>query len=666
MDPGLRRDDGVSRFHRRAGNDGAGKRARVFRTASQNGYLLLPVAVAIALIVVIAFLISSESAIEVDMTAGEIEAARAQYVAQAGLQHALQHHAQQGCGPYTDLTNYPFGTDEYDTKLSHDLGGTISYTISVDQDGWLESEAPAGVDATGPNLLIRRVGTDIRRAIYRYDLSPLAPKAAILSATANFYANQAHPEGPIEIHALTEDWDETNASWDLLGDAMEAAVLASIPPQSSAGVWVSVDLTSQVQAWVNGADNFGIALNATAEGTQTVYVAREGAEVPYLEVVVGTPPTSPAKLSSTSKLDGGGAATIKREVTLKQNPAGYLQLQPGDTDGKDAWISEDKTDWNYGSGDLLRAREPGGDWRSVIEFNLGQLPHGARVQSAILELYRINGFGNDPGPINFHAVTQSWEEGSNNGGTGAGVTWDYRDTTALPWSNSGGDYDPVPGASVDLDANVDTWFSIDVTSLVHNWSNGTRPNHGMIMVAGDPVVRAEFASSEYADPALRPKLNITYSCTCGQVCLAPQGSGNLLMVVISPTVLVDEDQKAKDLFESWGFTVSVISESANQASYDTAVAANDVVFISETVNSTQVGTKLVNAPIGVVSQDGDYNPDLGLAPGASLKVGGDIDIVSTDHYITQPYSLGTHPHYTDDKEQAIDNSGLSADQQTLT
>ena len=44
---------------------------------------------------------------------------------------------------------------------------------------------------------------------------------------------------------------------------------------------------------------------------------------------------------------------------------------------------------------------------------------------------------------------------------------------------------------------------------------------------------------------------------------------------------------------------------------------SDVVFISETVNSNQVGTRLVDTSIGVVSQDGDYNADLGLATGAA-------------------------------------------------
>ena len=66
----------------------------------------------------------------------------------------------------------------------------------------------------------------------------------------------------------------------------------------------------------------------------------------------------------------------------------------------------------------------------------------------------------------------------------------------------------------------------------------------------------------------------------------------------------------KALFESWGYTVSVVGESSNQSAYDAGIAAADVVFISETVNANQVGTKLANAPIGVVSQDGIYMDDL--------------------------------------------------------
>ena len=317
MDPGLRRDDGG--------------RSR------QSGYLLLPVAVAIALIGVIAFLISRQSAIEVNLTAGELNTARAEYVAQAGLEHALRQHAQQRCGPYSDLTNYPFGSDEYDTKLSHDLGGTANYSALTDQDTWIRSDNPTENKASDTKLHIRFESGTIERPMYRYDLSSIPAKATILSARAWFYVVVEHPEGPVDIHRITADWAETDATWDSMGTSLDDAVLARSPAQPNPGIWVSITLTGQVQAWVNGAPNYGITLNSTSEGTNGEYGSRESATESYIEVIVGTPPTSPAKLESTSKIDGGGAATITRSVTLVQQP-GFTQLRPDAAAGEDAEI----------------------------------------------------------------------------------------------------------------------------------------------------------------------------------------------------------------------------------------------------------------------------------------------------------------------------------------
>ena len=57
----------------------------------------------------------------------ELEAEQAQYVAEAGLQHALWQTALQGCGPYTNLTNQALGGGSYTTNLTSGLGSTTSY-----------------------------------------------------------------------------------------------------------------------------------------------------------------------------------------------------------------------------------------------------------------------------------------------------------------------------------------------------------------------------------------------------------------------------------------------------------------------------------------------------------------------------------------------------------
>ncbi len=625
------------------------------RSGRQTGYLLLPVAVAIALIGVIAFLISRQSAIEVDLTTGEFNTARAEYVAQAGLQHALRQHAQQKCGPYSDLTNYPFGSDEYNTKLVHDLGGTANFSALTDQDSWIGSDNPTANNASDTKLEITFESGNIERPMYRYDLSSIPAKANILSARAWFYVVKEHPEGPVDIHPITADWTETDATWDSMGASLDSAVLVSIPAQPTPGIWVSVNLTAQVQSWINGQLNYGITLNSTSEGTQSEYGSRESATESYIEVIVGTPPTSPAKLSSTSKLDGGGAATIVHEVTLLQQP-GFSQLQPDAVDGQDAEIWDQSPNNNYGASAETWVSSAASDTtRSLLRFNTGAIPAGAQILQATLSLERQSGSGADQ-PVSAHRIRNSWSEDS--------VTWNEREA-GTNWDMPGADFDIAAIATTPV-GPANQRYAWNITPLVQGWVDGSYPNHGVALVAAIAGMPGErFYTSDEADPSRWPSLSVTYACACGQVCAPVQGSGNLLMVVISPTVLAAEDQKAKDLFESWGYTVSVISESANQSTYDALIANNDVVFISETVNSNSVGTKLVNAPIGVVSQDGDYNPDLGLAPGASLKVGNAIDIVSTDHYITRPFAVGAHEIYTADMEQAIVTGSLTADQQTL-
>ncbi len=176
---------------------------------------------------------------------------------------------------------------------------------------------------------------------------------------------------------------------------------------------------------------------------------------------------------------------------------------------------------------------------------------------------------------------------------------------------------------------------------------------------------AYFASSEDTNPTLQPKLTITYACECGSPCLAPQGSGNVLMVVVNPTTLVPADAYKKALFESWGYTVTVLSESANQTTYDSAVAAADVVYISESVNSTQVGSKLANAPIGVITEDGTYNDALGISNNAGVTTGSAINITDTSHYITGIFPSGPLDIYDADMEQLVIFNGPAPDLQTL-
>ena len=113
----------------------------------------------------------------------------------AGVNHARWQLAQQGCGPFTDLTGEPLGDHSYTTTLTTNLGSTTAYTISVDQDTWIRSDQPTDNKATDGQLHVRYQTGIIERPMYRYDVSPIPVGSSILSATAWFYVSAAHPEG---------------------------------------------------------------------------------------------------------------------------------------------------------------------------------------------------------------------------------------------------------------------------------------------------------------------------------------------------------------------------------------------------------------------------------------------------------------------------------------
>ncbi|MCP5093087.1 MAG: DNRLRE domain-containing protein, partial [Gammaproteobacteria bacterium] len=609
----------------------------MIRPGKQTGYILLSVIVVITLVAAIALLITTESVLESNTAGSELDAQQAQYVAGAGLNHALWLNRQQGCGPYGDLTNEPLGNDKYSSSLTTDLGSTDAVTVNVDQDSWIRNDDTPKTHPSDSKLHIRFEGGTIERPVYRYDLSSIPASASILSAIAWFHVNKEHSEGPVDIHALDADWTDANANWDLLGDKMNATILATIPAQPIS-VWVSVNLTSQVQAWVNGQPNYGITLNSNSEGTHGEYSSIESANAPYLEVVVGTAPTSPAQLKSVGTLANGVSRTINRnDVVLYQRPTGVLQLQPDAADGEDAEIFEQSPNSNYGSSAETWVSSAASDTtRSLLRFNMGALPTGARIQSANLSLKRWTGSGSDQ-PVSAHRIRNSWSEDS--------VTWNKRES-GTNWDTAGGDFDNRAVSTTPVGPANDryTW---NITPLVQGWVDGSYPNYGVALVAAvDGMPGEQFHTSDDADPSRWPSLSTTYTCACGEVCLMPQGSGKIALIGDdnSPD---PADQLKIQIIESWGYEVDFYedwhSNTINWSNYD-------LVYVSETVISDDVRADLSNLSIGVVNEEPNLYDDLRLAGGDTEHVGSSIDIVDNSHFITSIFPLGALPIYAADME----------------
>ncbi len=623
-----------------------------------SGYILLSVVVAIVLIAAIAVMTSQQSGLEVNNTVSEFEATQAEYVAQAGLQHGIRQAMQQGCGPYTDLTNTAFGSDQYSTTLTTDLGSTTPYLVPTDQDTWIRNDNTSANMATDWKLHIRYEAGNIERPMYKYDLSAIPANASILSATAWFYINKEHAEGPVDIHRLQADWQDNTATWNTMGDQMDPTVIATIPTQPARHLWVQVNLTSQVQAWVNGQPNYGITLNSTSEGTNGEYVGEEDAShKSYINVIVGTAPSSPVSLQSVGTLTSGVTRTLlHNDVTLQQSPTSFIHWQHDATLGEDVEIWNQQPDNNYGNAAETWVSSASNDTtHTLLHFNMGKVPAGARILGATLSLDRQSGFGSDQ-PVSAHRIKNSWSEDS--------VTWNSR-KSGINWDTAGSDFDSMAVATTPV-GPVNQRYEWNITPLAQGWIDSSYPNHGVALIAAIAGMAGEqFYTSDHADPTRRPSLSITYTCECGNACIAPQGEGNLLLVVNIPTSLTENEAYKKSLFESWGYTVSLINDDDNQATYNAALANNDVVYISEKITGSTLGNKLSSTSKGVISEEGRQNVYQGTSSDFANATGDAIDIIDNSHYITAPFATGNLPIYDAPMDQLTTSGTLATDQQTL-
>ncbi len=137
------------------------------------------------------------------------------------------------------------------------------------------------------------------------------------------------------------------------------------------------------------------------------------------------------------------------------------------------------------------------------------------------------------------------------------------------------------------------------------------------------------------DPSQAPLLHIEY------VVVARPIANRLLFVVSSSSSPTAKETQREAFFEDIGYSVTLIADSASQAAFDTAAAANDVGYISGQVSPNTVKTKLKAKPLGVVSEEPNLSDDFAVASKNTSASTSSINIAKNNHYITSPFSTGT-------------------------
>ncbi len=486
---------------------------------NREGFVLLPVAIALAIVAVVAYLLVRSTAIETDMAAAEFERTKARYVAEAGLSHAIWSLNQGGCAALSGIAPTAFGAHGYQADISS--GNATTYTIPVDQDTWFTESGPEMDFGTDSLLNVREDGGARERAILRYDLSAIPAESTVLSAVAHFYLAPVDTLQPVDVHRVTNDWSEGSVGWLAMSGQYDPTVLGSIPTQTASGVWVEVPLTGQVQDWYDGTHiNNGIMLKGRVGGTQTSVGSRELPTTelrPWMEVVAGV--LTSANVTSSGTLDSGGTGTLTRADQPVYQPTQTLALQPGAA-GEDAyaWDGAHKNR-NFGATSILSLDSSGAERVALLRFDLSTLPVGAEIVSATLGLYLEGGNGLTNGVIDAHSLTRAWVEGDQDDQTTtAGVTYQEAQS-GTAWTSPGGDYESDTIATTTVPSLTPGWIEWDLSSAAPGWLESPGTNLGVIVRAsGGTVDKINFSSGDSSTVAQHPTLTLTLRCPCGVSC----------------------------------------------------------------------------------------------------------------------------------------------------
>ena len=194
-----------------------------------------------------------------------------------------------------------------------------------------------------------------------------------------------------------------------------------------------------------------------------------------------------------------------------------LTVQPS---AKDNYLTQTAPDTNRGNLTSFRVYDKlDSVLRSILEFDISDLPAGAEITSASLSLYYDSYVTTNPSgkTVWVYKLTRiDWVEGI--GATdGSESCWNnYK--AGNNWTTPGGDYvtsDPS-GGSTTFPASAGAWMTWNVLAIVQDAYDNLNPAEFLVRFATEDLATgytiAVFLSKEYTtDPSLQPKLVIDYT-----------------------------------------------------------------------------------------------------------------------------------------------------------
>ena len=629
------------------------------RAGRSSGFVLLSVALALAVVAALAYLMSYEAGAGVGGVVSERDADEARLVVEAGLSHAIWIANNSNCSGYA-LPSTAFGAHAYSAAVTPTSGspvtvaaaGTLDSGISrsltrdavaiyeaaistilqpnpsAGKDTWLYEWKPGWNYGVDDELWVdNRFSDSEAHALLEFDLSSVPAIATVLTATLELHQNApSSAGGPIEAHRVTSAWTEgvnsggngapnwterdVGVAWGTLGGDFDATASASAMVPGGVVDWSQWDITSLVAQWLDGTHpNLGLVLVPAAPGTAAQFDSSD-----HLD------PALRPKLTITYACECGTGAAIT------------FTLQPG-TAGDDAYTWDGAhAGKNFGISTILKLNNQSAEQYSLLRFDLSSIPVQATVTSATLDLYLEGGNDLSNGVLDLHRATQPWLEGTQDDqATTGGVTYDEY-VLGTAWTSAGGDYDPMPIDTVTVPALTAGAVQWVITAPVAQWISGAVANDGFFLRAsGGTVDKISFTSGDGASATDWPRLTVNYICPCGAVCPAdPPANPNLILATMSDATLGGLSFTDKDLAE--------YDESSDSATLYLDGAAHgftqDVDAVHVLTNGHLVLSTVGTATIGGVASENedllDYDPVAGTATllfdGSALFTSGSTDV----------------------------------------
>ena len=192
-----------------------------------------------------------------------------------------------------------------------------TYTFNPTDDSFIGAEGE--VNGLLPEMGLRNGGSGgywAASPVIKFDVSSLPQQTSTLIVSAElyiyyFYQADNDPTGnPLVLYRFLDDWKEETITKGAM-PAYENEQSAMTPAPGSIGVWISWNVTEDIQSFVSGSlINYGWILKdehywgGPNIPLMYLYSKEQGNNIPYLEVVINEPPSAPEIIGQINGSEG--------------------------------------------------------------------------------------------------------------------------------------------------------------------------------------------------------------------------------------------------------------------------------------------------------------------------------------------------------------------------